>query len=191
VNKRYIAKDTRSVYIQVPRDKTVYICAYPLGFLYPYGGASVPTDRASLTLNQEEGALCDQLLALSKSESEAVSRMNYPMVLQRIKNEGKAFGLLDYQSFAKDLVNGELSTASITFLDPVSVFIEDIPPGYWVGECESDGSFWSQFGDGGVGLLLSDGLHCFLNKEDGLFLKIFVDIYEKTAFSSLHEAPVW
>ncbi|AEV29674.1 hypothetical protein SpiGrapes_1880 [Sphaerochaeta pleomorpha str. Grapes] len=191
VQKRYIGKDVHSVSIQVPRGKTTFICAYPLGFLFPYGGACIPTDRKPIMLNQDEGALCDQLLSLSQSEYDAVSTLNYPMVLQVFRNRKEDFSLFDYHLFAKDLSNGELSASSLDFLEPVSVCIEDIPPGYWVGERESDGAFWSQLGDGGVGLLLSDGLHCFLNKEDDLMLKVFVDIYTKTSFSSLREAPSW
>lgn len=191
VQKRHIGNNVRSVSIQVPKGKTTYICAYPLGFLCPYGGACIPTGREPVVLSQEQGALCGQLLALSGSEYEAVSKVNYPMVLQVFKNNHKDFSLFDYHQFATDLSNGELSDVSIDFLEPVSVFVEDIPPGYWVGERESDGAFWSRLGDGGVGLLLSDGQHCFLNKEDGLMLKVFVDMYARTSFSSLHKAPCW
>jgi hypothetical protein len=151
----------------------------------------VPTDRKPISLTQGEGFLCDLLLNLSTGEKEVAGSVNYPLVLQMLTNKTEDFALLDYESFAKDILNGEVTDSSVILLDPLSVFLEDIPPGYWVGERITDGSFWSQLGDGGVGLLLSSGLHCFLNKEEGLLLKVFVDVLAKTTFSSLHEAPLW
>jgi hypothetical protein len=151
----------------------------------------VPTDRERVFLTQKEGFLCDLLLNLSIGEQEAAGRVNYPLVLQRLTNQTEDPALLDYELLAKDILNGEVTDSSIQVLEPLSVFLEDIPPGYWVGERITDGAFWSQLGDGGVGLLLSSGLHCFLNKEDGLLLKVFVDIQERTSFSSLHEAQLW
>jgi hypothetical protein len=151
----------------------------------------LPTDRKSVSLTQGEGFLCDLLLNLSTGEKEAVGRVNYPLVLQRLTNQTEDCALLDYESLAKDILNGEVTDSSVLVLEPLSVFLEDIPPGYWVGERITDGAFWSQLGDGGVGLLLSSGLHCFLNKEEGLLLKVFVDVQAKTSFSSLHEAQLW
>ncbi|WP_320129038.1 hypothetical protein [uncultured Sphaerochaeta sp.] len=187
----HIPQGIRKVRISVPRGKTLCACAYPLGCYHPLGGALIPSENGPLVLVQEEGTICELLLSISKTGPEAVSQVNYPRVLQLIKNKTDDLELINPTLLAKDLLNGELSSSSLEIKQRVSVFIEDIPPGYWIAERKNDGAFWSQFGDGGVGLLVSDGLHCFLNREDGLLLKVFADDSSLSFFTSIHEAPHW
>jgi hypothetical protein len=162
-----------------------------MGSLYPFGGAIVPGQEDPVLLVQEQGTLCDLLLTLSETEWAAVSRLDYPAVLQQAEAGSDNLLLLDYRQFACDLLNGCLSADSFRFLDPVSVFVEHIPPGYWVGERERDGAFWALFGNEGVGLLLEDGYHRFLDREDGLVLDVFVDMFEGSWFTGIRKAPVW
>lgn len=191
LKQKHLKAGEKIVSLWVRRGETVVFCAYPLGVYSPLGGAVVPNGEAVVHLTEQEGVLCQLLLESIGLNASSLGTLQYQHLLQEVRSKTEDFSLLDSSRLQKDLVNGELQSSSIQILEPLSVVVSTIPQGFWVGDRVFDSSFWSYWGSEGVSLSLGEGLHCYWNKEDGLLLRVFVDLKEQASFISVQMGPLW
>jgi len=189
--QRHMIRGDRKVTLCVPRSQTTVFCAYPLGLFHPFGGACTPTGTNKVMLSQKQGVVSSMLLDAYRLGPEAVMRVNYAFLEQQVENLAGDVSCLDTASMSKDLLNGALCYDSFKIHAPLDLSVTDIPDGYWVAEREQDPSFWSYYDHEGVMLELGGGMHCFWNRESSLLLKIYVDLKERTSFTSLQNGPLF
>jgi hypothetical protein len=182
----HLTEGQKSVTLTVPRDSLTVLCAYPLSYLYPYGGFYHPGADDSVTLTQEQGELAKLLLDSYQFNPEAVEHINATYLADEV---GDAT-LLDGNALVVSLLNGEGIPSNLSHYEKLEVVVSDIPSGYWVPERLNQEPFWNRWGEA-ISLELEGGLQRFLNRESSLCLSLYVDLKKGEYLSSLSNAPPW
>lgn len=132
----YLDSQTREVDIRVSRNCTVYICAYPLGEMAPWGTAVVPTeDRTEVVLNQSEGFVAHLLI---NSDLMAAQRVNFGLLYEKIMEKMYDTRALDDTALVADVINGKLDKSSVEVKSKYRVESFSLPNGRWIPEGEMD-----------------------------------------------------
>lgn len=178
---------TRNLCIRIPTGKTVFICAYPIGEMLPFGCVVTPLDtKTYFLLNQNDGILADLFL---NADSDAVGTLNYPMLKEKASGMTTDFASLDLERLLKDTLNGKLKGTSVTVLQNITIPPFDTVSGTWISERVQDGRIVFPT-NRSVELSLPKGIHRFLNAEKNLELRIVVESeneiyhYERTPLVS-------
>ena len=182
----HLTEGQKSATLTVPRDSLTVLCAYPLSYLYPYGGFYHPGVDDSVTLTQEQGELAKLLLDSYQFNPEAVEHINATYLADEV---GDAT-LLDGNALVVSLLNGEGIPSNLSHYEKLEVVVSDIPSGYWVPERLNQEPFWNRWGEA-ISLELEGGLQRFLNRESSLCLSLYVDLKKGEYLSSLSNAPPW
>ena len=172
----------RKINLEIPRGQTTFFVAYPLGEGFPFGGAYYRgTQKRVVSLKSEEGLLCEALLHIAKSWPKCVNTLNYPYLVNEIRDVDENIYSIDWSQLGKSIVEGSLNESSIVESGLRDVVLENIPVGKWVCENKSFASF-SVYGDEDVVLEnLGPSVLRFLNLNLKLQLKIVIpdDISEE------------
>lgn len=136
IQSLYVDTGTREVDIKVPRNCTVYICAYPLGEMTPWGTAIVPTsNKREVVLTQSEGYVAHLLI---NSNIPAAERVNFDLLYEKIMEQTFDTRSLDDTALVADVINGKLNKRSVEIKSKYRVESISIPNGKWVPESEID-----------------------------------------------------
>lgn len=173
----YIPKDQRTVSLTIPSGESVFICAFPLGKMRPFGLVITPFDEAQgYVLNQNDGVLAQLFM---DSDRAAVAGINYPRLKEQALEVSFDFRNLDKVRLLKDSLNGNLNKDSIRAKETFDVLSFEIPNGFWVSESVLDHNILSI--DGSTGnLKLPEGVHRYYNSSLERELVIVVDSEGKT-----------
>lgn len=190
IASRHLPPGVRSTIIRVPVGRTTVICAYPLGTMQPFGGATTG-EKNHVVLAQRAGELTSLLLDLHVSMPESICEVQVPTLLDAItgKCEGNA-RLFDHARLAKAVVEGKLTASSVHKISPVTVTLSDLPTGRWVGETKQSDFFWKDYVQP-VTLVLEPGIHRYINLEYALELRVFIDEADQRTFFTVRQAPPW
>lgn len=168
----YISSEEREVILNVPKGKTVYFCAYPLGEMQCFGSAICPQDDSYYVyLNANEGYLANLLL---NTQGDAASKVNFPLLCQLVSQLVSNFRTIDGTQLVKDMLNGVLSKSSLRESKLVTVSPFAISNGKWISEILEYGSF-SVTQSISPEFNLPSGIYRYLNYESELELRIVVE----------------
>lgn len=168
----YLDSETREVDIRVSKKHTVYICAYPLGEMLPFGCALTPENtKTRVNLNQYEGYVAHLLI---NSNLEAAQRVNYDLLISRIKEKTDDPRTLDDSALVSDVMNGKLDAGSVEIGKKFRVESISIPDGKWVSESEYDGVLYVQNNKTGD-LELAPGVYRYYCDETDREFRVTVD----------------
>lgn len=136
VETLYADTETREVFIRVPLGETVYICAYPLGDMAPFGCAITPQSRKKeVMLSQDIGYIAHLLM---NSDLQAASRVNFDSLIDLIQTQTTDFRLVDDTVLVSDVINGKLGINSVKITEKTVVPPFSVPGGVWVPEYGCD-----------------------------------------------------
>lgn len=168
----YVDKNTREADIEIPKNCTVYICAYPLGEMIPFGCCISPvSDKKEPELTQAEGYIAHLLINTELKASERVNCEKLPELL-----DGKLddYRDIDDVTFLSDVLNGRLGISSVKKRNKFSVSDIPLPNGFWVSEYWTDGTLDVKNGKTGE-LILPVGIHRYYCKELDREFRIVID----------------
>ncbi|MBK5201599.1 MAG: hypothetical protein JJE21_08755 [Spirochaetaceae bacterium] len=175
--------------IEVPKNSNTYVIAQVLGDYFPQGGVIDTSTKNKIILTYDLGYLVQYILSIEKNNNEALKYLNFKKLSQMLK-DNKLLINFDKLTLARALLNGTLDQNSIYTANNVRVDLDQLPQGYWVSDYPKEGSFWiSQFQDKKVILSLNDGIHTFLNIDNGFLCKIIVDSRMNKYFISIKTVP--
>jgi hypothetical protein len=186
LKKMHLPSSVRSIQVKIRRDCLTVFCAYPLSYMFPYGGFYQPGDKKVVHLTQSGGALAKLLLDSYTYNPRVVENIDAKYLTSLVKDAS----LVDGQQLMRDVLNGNFSPDTIKLYEPCPVTLEDIPQGYWIGERISQEPFWSFWGRETC-LTVKGGLQRYLNKDDSLCLTIYGDLKNNRCVTSLGKAPIW
>lgn len=137
IKTMYLDQNTREVDIEIAKDCTVYICAYPLGEMLPFGTAVTPLNGArEVVLSQYEGYVAHLLININL---EAAERVDFGKLVELVKQQMDDARMIDDAQLLADVLNGRLNGQSVKKKRKFLVENISIPDGKWVSECEYDG----------------------------------------------------
>lgn len=186
LTKIHLDKGVRSVTLKLRRDCLTVFCAYPLSFLFPYGGFYQPGEKGFVELSQEKGSLAKLLLDSYQYNPQAVQQLDAVYLSSLVKEAS----LVDGQQLMVDLLNGSFVKESIIRYEPFQVSLSDLPQGYWIGERTAMEPFWSYW-DRETRITINHGLVRYLNQDRSLCLTIYGIAESQSCITSLGKAPVW
>ena len=177
INALYISNDQREVSISIPAGESVFVCAFPLGKMRPFGTVITPFDEAqTYVLNQNDGVLAQLFM---DSDRSAVAGINYSRVKSQALEVSFDFRMLDKVRLLKDALNGKLNNDSFKANEAFDVLSFEVPNGFWVSESVLDHNILTA--DGFTGnLKLPEGVHRYYNNSLERELVIVVDSEGKT-----------
>lgn len=172
--------DIRTVYVygesevelKVPCGRTIYFCAYPLGEMQCFGGATGPENPyETVVLSQNAGVVAGLFL---NTEGKAAGFADFDMICTYADTICTDYRSLDMANLLKDMLNGELGKKSVSVMKPHRVEGFALTNGVWVSEVDYMGRFVSS---GGMSpdFDLFSGVYRFWNIEENLELRIVVD----------------
>lgn len=177
VNVLYIEKGQREVSITIPSGESVFVCAFPLGNMRPFGSVITPFDNSKVfVLNQNDGVFAQIFM---DSDRAAMAGINYPLLRSYALEVSFDFRNLDKIKILKDVLNGKLGESSLKAVELYDVLSFAIPSGFWVSESVLDHNILSLDGNSGE-LHLPVGLHRYYNRTLDRELVIVVDSDGKT-----------
>ncbi len=177
INVLYISKEKREVSLTIPSGESVFICAFPLGNMRPFGFIITPFDNSSLfVLSQNDGVFAQLFM---DSDRAAVAGINYPLLKSYALEVSFDFRNLNKIKILKDALNGNLSKSSIVAVEAYDVLSFAIPNGFWISESVLDHNILTVDGTSGI-LHLSEGVHRYYNRTLERELIIVVDSDGKT-----------
>lgn len=168
----FVENGVREVYLKVPAGRTVYVCAYPLGSLRPFGtGVSPLSEGTVFVLDQDQGVIADLMLKIGEP---AVERVNYERLVGAASEVADDFSFLDTELLAQDVYNGDLQKNSVKAKEGVKVTGLEFYQGLWVPENVHSAAF--RVGPDGQApdMVLAEGVHRFLCAERSLEIRIVV-----------------
>ena len=185
----YVSPEERVVQIDVPIGETVFVCAFPLGEMRPFGAVVTPFDSSSsFVLGQDDGYLASILLDADRDATKGINYKALKEAFGKVEDEflWNASSLydgpavlqwtmaLDKVRFLRDVMNGELCESSIVFLEPFEVPGFAVPNGVWIGESVL-GSYIVVKDSMMPPLWLCEGVHRFYNPAMDRELVVVVD----------------
>ncbi len=189
IHTKKIARGIHDVTLCVPKNTNTYLIAQVVGDYYPQGGVITTSTMSKVNLTFEQGYLVDFLLSIENQNSDAVNVLNYEKLLQTLKDTKLLYNF-DQFTLARAILNGTLVNSSIYSLNNVRVDVTQIPPGYWVSDYQSEGSFWvTNYTENNVILSLNDGIHNYLNYYNGFLCRVVVDARNNKYFVTLKPLP--
>ena len=172
INALYVPKDARELSLTIPAGESVFVCAFPLGNMRPFGTVITPFDEAKVfVLEQNDGILAQLFM---DSDRAAVAGINYPRVKAKALEVSFDFRLLDQVRLLKDALNGKLTENSFKAVEAFDVPSFDIPTGFWVSEAVLGHNILTTSGATG-NLKLPSGVHRYYNSSMKRELVIVVD----------------
>ena len=172
INALYISKDQRVVSLTIPAGESVFICAFPLGNMRPFGAVITPFDESKVfVLDQNDGVFAQLFM---DSDRAAVAGINYPRLKAKALETSFDFRLLDKIRLLKDALNGKLNENSLKTVQAYDVPAFDIPSGFWLSESVLDHNILTLEGSTG-NLKLPEGVHRYYNDSKKRELVIVVD----------------
>ncbi len=184
----HLVKNKKKLKLLVRKGQPIFICAKALDKYSPIGGV-ILADEKRVVLKYEEGKMVEFLQNLYIQNSEAVSSINYNLLLDVSKKKGllESFNEL---ILARDIICGNLCEASLYKNDKISVSIEQAIEGYWVSENPDEGCFFISDSDYyRVKLSLSTGKYFYINIEKGYQMVIIVDSKSRKYFIKIERVP--
>lgn len=165
----------RTILVRAPSKGAVVFVAYPLGEGLPLGAALEATSsNKKVLLEANGGQLAEVLLYTAKKWPLCTRSINWSNIKREILNVDCKGLAVDWNRFAKDLVNGKLTESSFTKGATRDLVLEDIPSGRWVCEIDEIG-FFTIYKNEEVFLKdLPEGEIRFLNLEKKMALNIFI-----------------
>lgn len=177
INVLYISKDQREVSITIPSGESVFVCAFPLGNMRPFGSIITPFDNSSVfVLNQNDGVFAQLFM---DSDRAAVAGINYPLLKSYAYEVSFDFRNLNRIKILKDSLNGNLGKSSLVAVEIHNVLSFAIPNGFWICESVLGHNILTTDGTSGA-LHLSEGVHRYYNRTLERELIIVVDSDGKT-----------
>lgn len=168
----YVPKEQRELELSIPAGESVFVCAFPLGNMRPFGAVITPFDETKVfVLNQNDGVLAQLFM---DSDRAAVAGINYLLLKEQALEVSFDFRLLDKIRLLKDALNGKLSEASLKEVAPYDVLSFEVLNGFWVSESILDPNILTTNGTTG-NLSLPEGVHRYYNKDLQRELVIVVD----------------
>lgn len=199
IKSLYVGPDEREVEIKIPIGETVFVCAFPLGEMKPFGYVITPQERLStFELTQDDGFWAALFLDLDRDVTKEVNykalKIAVDEVLQEVLLDFSKQSLADTSSsnhtsssflrasirnldkvvFLRDVFNGELSKSSIEFLSPFIIPSFAVSNGVWVSELVL-GPCYTVTNSIMPELILSEGVHRFYNPTTNRELVVVVD----------------
>ncbi len=174
----------RSTTITVPRGETALVAAYPLESQFPFTAVVMP-DKKSITLTQKQSRLIDGMLSVWDGKGENLRYLNWPVVEAMVDSYGDTLAV---SSTIAAIINGTLSTGTVSKSGRVEHTVSSIPSGRWCSEKEGEGSFWYD-GLNGVSISLTEGVTCYYCVERGILLRFFVQDGKVSQY--LQSFPLW
>ena len=190
VNTLHISVGERQITLLLPLLQTHLFCAYPLGYLPPLGGAITPYYTSNdIFLRYEEGLLCDTLLRLVPHWGDIFSNLNYPKVLDEMRQSGSSLLDIDYFLVAKDLVNDEYDSSNITTIEKFSTTLDTLPSGRYLSSTPLIPSFYKGETKEVEIPSLPPGTHYFFNYSKKLLCVFIVGQEGESPISYYMKAP--
>lgn len=184
IKSLYVSPEEKEVEIKIPVGETVFICAFPLGEMQPFGCVITPLDSLStFELSQDDGFWAAMFLDLDRDVTKGLNYKELKSVIgERLKEVsdqgGNQAGIscrnLDKVVFLRDVYNGELSKSSIEFLSPFTVSPFAVSNGVWISELML-GPCYTVTNSIMPELTLSEGVHRFYNPTTNRELVVVVD----------------
>lgn len=162
----YVDTNTRQVHIQIPKDQTVVICAYPLDTLHPFGAFVTPLDSGIVTLDQNVGYLADIVL---NGALNVTPNLNSTLLIEKAKTVTTDFRYIEESILLADILNGQLQSSSLRKTNPVEIRDLEVYSGTWISENCND-----MFLDPSE-VYLPVGVSRFYNVERNLEMRIVVN----------------
>ena len=177
INVLYISKDQREVSITIPSGESVFVCAFPLGNMRPFGTVITPFDNSkAFVLNQNDGVFAQLFM---DSDRAAMAGINYPLLKNYALELSFDFRLFNKVTLLKDALNGKLGKSSFKVGELYDVLSFAIPNGFWVSESVLDHNILTSDGFSGL-LRLPEGVHRYYNRTLERELIVVVDSDGKT-----------
>ncbi len=177
INVLHLSKKEREVSITIPAGESVFVCAFPLGNMRPFGAVITPFDNSKVfILNQNDGIFAQLFM---DSDRAAVAGINYPLLREYALEVSFDFRYLDKTKLLKDSLNGNLSKSSLRAVESNNVLSFAIPNGFWVSESVLDHNILTMDGTTGT-LNLPEGVHRYYNHTLERELVVVVDSDGKT-----------
>lgn len=181
IQTMYIDSLTREVIVDIPRSHTVYICAYPLGEMQPFGCGITPRNlKGKIELNQCEGYVAHLLI---NSNLGAAQHVNFDLVMDQLSEQTNDVRTLDDATFIADVQNGRLNKNTLRTKPRFEVESISIPNGKWMSEYQGDLPLFVNKGKTGT-LFVSPGVYRYYCTELDREFRLAVD-YDGTVFYSL------
>ncbi len=175
---KYVEQGQRSVRIKVKADRTVYICAYPLSNLMPFGAAFSPSSVPScVLLTQEEGFLADVFMSLNEEVREQV---NWEKLIQACYDKTESLMDLDIQMLVSATMNGNLGKSAIVKNRSYEIGPFMVQNGVWIPERMGLGRVVVTEGSMEK-MTVSPGVYRFYEREAGLEMRIVCEVDGKSA----------
>ena len=142
--------------------------AYPAGYIR----ATDHYVTKSISLLWEQGFAAQLLLELAE-QGVNLTRINISRLAETIKERGGGNPwTIDKRKLIDDLSNGSLRYYSVRQSESVETFLS-LPQGNWYGQYAYSPPI--RFESGGQKVLLTEGLHQLIRKEDKLVAEIWID----------------
>ncbi|MCR5760414.1 MAG: hypothetical protein K6F82_00190 [Sphaerochaetaceae bacterium] len=175
---KYIESGTSEVKITVNASSTIYICAYPLSDMLPFGTAFSPSSvPSSVVLSQDEGFLADVLMNLKK---EVRSQINWEKLLQSCKEKTSSLREIDVQMLVSAAMNGNIGQSAIVKNKAFEIGPFTVQNGVWVSELEGQGRVVVTDGEMEK-MTVVPGVYRFYEKEANLEMRIVCETDGKSA----------
>ena len=184
VRSLYVPPGERRASIRIPIGETVFVCAFPLGEMRPFGAVVTPFDSdVTFVMNQEDGYIAAMLMDVDRDSTKGINYKALKSVMETLAKESSeassgrdSVGVLalDKVRFLRDVMNGELSQSSVVFLKPFDMPQFAIPNGVWVSE-SALGSYYVVKDSMMPAIRLGEGVHRFFNPSTERELVVVVD----------------
>ena len=175
---KYVEQGVKSLKIKVKADRTVYICAYPLADMMPFGAAFSPVRVPScVVLSQDEGYLADIFMNLKEEVREQV---NWENLIQSCREKSEALTDLDVQMLVSAAMNGNLSKRAIVKNKSYEIGPFMVQNGVWIPE--SAGLPRVVVTEGSMEKMeVTPGVYRYYERESGLELRIVCEADGRSA----------
>ena len=184
IQTAFVYNDTRILNLEIPPGQTVYICAYPLGSMLPFGtGISAHNSKTVFVLNQNEGFLADILM---NSEDSSVLTLNFEKLVQKAETETPDFRNLNTSLLLQSVLNGKITAKSFEQTEMQTFSDIAMYSGLWIPESIFEDPFTVNEDGNSPVMTLSMGIHRYLCLKRNLEIRLVVSEegifrYEKTA----------
>lgn len=175
---KHVESSAQSVRIKVKADRTVYICAYPLSDMLPFGAAFTPASvPACILLTQDEGYLADIFMNLKEEVRE---KINWEALLQACFSKSEALMDLDVQMLVSAAMNGNLGKSSAVKNSSYEIGPFTVQNGVWVPERTGEGRVFVNDGEMEK-MNVTPGVYRYYESEASLEMRIVCEPDGKSA----------
>lgn len=128
--------NSEKIKLTIPRNQTVFICAFPLEDMEPFGIGITPFDsKKTYKLTQNDGILARIMMDL---DPKIRQQINYNLLSEICSSVTDDYRSLNQSTLVQAILNGKLKKSAIKQAKSVEIPELSIPNGLWISQNTAD-----------------------------------------------------